>query len=94
MCYFKTILSTVLLNCPQAEIEKYKAEREKAFAEYEAKFSGAKDDIAARIESDTRNKISGMNQSVGSNKPAVISFLIDSVVKIEPKVHRNYRTSA
>jgi hypothetical protein len=48
LCYFKTILSIVLLNCPQAEIEKYKAEREKAFAEYEAKFSGAKDDIAAR----------------------------------------------
>jgi hypothetical protein len=47
-----------------------------------------------RIETDTRNKISGMNQSVSANKSSVISFLIDSVVKIEPKVHRNYRTSA
>ena len=36
-------------NCFQAEIEKYKAERERAFADYEAKFAGAKDDIATRF---------------------------------------------
>ena len=47
-----------------------------------------------RIESDTRNKIAGMNQSVAANKGNVIGFLIDAVVKIEPKVHKNYRTSA
>jgi hypothetical protein len=47
-----------------------------------------------RIENDTRNKITGMNQSVAANKSNVIGFLIDAVVKIEPKVHRNYRTSA
>ena len=35
--------------CFQAEIEKYKAERERAFADYEAKFAGAKDDIATRF---------------------------------------------
>ena len=37
-----------LNNFFQAEIEKYKAERERAFADYEAKFAGAKDDIATR----------------------------------------------
>jgi len=31
----------------QAEIEKYKSEREKQFGEHEAKFAGAKDDIGS-----------------------------------------------
>jgi hypothetical protein len=35
-----------------------------------------------------------MNQSVGANKGNVIGFLIDAVVKIEPKVHKNYRTTS
>ena len=48
-CPSKLVCSFTPNNCFQAEIEKYKAERERAFAEYEAKFAGAKDDIATRF---------------------------------------------
>ena len=38
----------------QTEIERYKAEREKAFKDNETKNVGSKDDIAAKIEADTK----------------------------------------
>jgi hypothetical protein len=41
----------------QTEIERYKAEREKAFKDNETKNVGSKDDIAAKIEADTKVRI-------------------------------------
>merc|ERR1712107_878827 len=76
----------------QAEIEKYKAEREAAFKNHEAKYAGSKGDVAARIDQDAKSRIDAMNQSVNANKAKVISGLIDAVCNIEPKVHVNYRT--
>jgi len=75
----------------QAEIEKYKAERERAFKENEAKHIGSKDDIAAKIEADTKVKIEAMNRSVATNKDGVIDSLIKLVCEIKPEVHKNYR---
>ncbi|XP_023331247.1 V-type proton ATPase subunit G-like [Eurytemora carolleeae] len=77
----------------QLEIEKYKQEREKAFRENEAKHHGSKEDIALRIEADTKVKIEAMNRSVAANKDKVIESLIGLVVDIQPKVHKNYRTA-
>merc|ERR1711881_734541 len=59
----------------QAEIEKYKSERERDFKSNEAKHIGSKDDIAAKIEADTKVKIEAMNRSVATNKDAVIDSL-------------------
>merc|ERR1719431_1955095 len=78
----------------QTEIEKYKAEREVAFKENEAKNIGSKDDIAAKIEEDTKVKIEAMNRSVASNKDIVISSLMTLACDIKPEVHRNYRQIA
>merc|ERR1711970_251674 len=78
----------------QVEIERYKAEREAAFKENEAKNVGSKDDIAAKIEADTRVKIEAMNRSVATNKKAVISSLISLACDIKPEVHKNYRHAA
>ena len=75
----------------QAEIEKYKAEREKQFREHEARFAGSKGDIIQRIDTDTKRKIETMNQSVGANQDGVISGLIDAVCQIQPAVHKNYK---
>lgn len=75
----------------QAEIEKYKAEREKQFKDHEARHVGSRGDIAARIEADTKTKISDMNKSVDANKEKVISQLIDMVCEIKPEVHKNFR---
>ena len=78
----------------QAEIEKYKQEREIAFRENEAKHQGSKWDIAARIEADTQVKLEAMNRSVAASKEKVIDSLIALVCDIKPQVHKNYRPSA
>merc|ERR1712140_117859 len=75
----------------QAEIEKYKGEREAQFREHEARFAGSKGDVASRIDADAKARIEAMNSSVGANKEKVIESLIDAVCNIEPKVHVNYR---
>jgi hypothetical protein len=33
-----------------------------------------------------------MNRSVAAHKDAMINLIIESVVKISPKVHQNYKT--
>ena len=78
----------------QVEIEKYKAERERSFKDNEAKNVGSKEDIATKIEADTKVKIEAMNRSVASNKNDVISNLIGLVCDIKPEVHKNYRQAA
>merc|ERR1712064_228083 len=75
----------------QVEIEKYKAERERSFKDNEAKNVGSKEDIAIKIEADTKVKIEAMNRSVASNKGEVITNLISLVCDIKPEVHKNYR---
>merc|ERR1711910_9814 len=75
----------------QVEIEKYKAERERSFKDNEAKNVGSKDDIAAKIEADTKVKIEAMNRSVASNKDVVIQSLLSLCCDIKPEVHKNYR---
>ena len=77
----------------QTEIENYKAEREKAFKNNEAKNVGSKDDIAAKIEADTKVKIEAMNRSVASHKDTVIQSLMSLACDIKPEVHKNYRAT-
>ena len=73
------------------EIEKYKAEREAAYKEKEAKQLGSKEGIQAKIEEDTQVKIAAMTRSVEEGKGEVIASLIDLVCDIKPQVHKNYR---
>jgi len=73
------------------EIERYKAEREAAFKEKEAKQVGSKEGIQAKIEEDSSVKIAAMGRSVEENKAEVLKSLIDMVCDIQPKVHENYR---
>ena len=75
----------------QAEIEKYKAERETIFKGNESKFAGSKGDVAAQIDADAKARIAAMDSSVSANKAAVLTGLIEAVCNIEPKVHKNYR---
>merc|ERR1711910_19881 len=71
----------------QAEIERYKAEREGQFREHEARYAGSKGDVAARIDADAKLRVDSMNSSVNANKNKVITDLMEAVCKIEPKVH-------
>ncbi|MCL4131016.1 UNVERIFIED_CONTAM: hypothetical protein GTU68_003824 [Idotea baltica] len=55
----------------QAEIEKFRQEKEKQFKDYEAKYLGSQDDIAAKIKSETFTNITEMNKQVSVNKQKV-----------------------
>lgn len=58
----------------QDEIEKYRREREKQFREFEAKHMGSREDVAARIEQDTKIRIDEMNKAVVIHKEPVSLF--------------------
>jgi len=74
------------------EIERYKRERDQAFQEYEKIHMGSRDDIAARIDGETRIKIDAMNKSVGTAKDKVIKDLLNKVVNdVTPQLHKNLR---
>ncbi|CAK9821112.1 V-type proton ATPase subunit G [Anthophora plagiata] len=75
----------------QDEIEKYRLERERQFREFEAKHMGSKEDVAARIEADTKVKIEEMNKAVSMHKDAIMLKVLDLVYNIKPEVHKNYR---
>lgn len=58
----------------QEEIEKYRKERERQFREFEAKHMGSKEDVAAKIDADTKIRISDMNRLVQVQKAVVIAL--------------------
>ncbi|XP_023011986.2 V-type proton ATPase subunit G [Leptinotarsa decemlineata] len=73
-----------------ADIELYRKERDRQFKEYEAKYMGSREDVAAKIDRDTEVIMKEMDLNVQKNKDPLIMDLIDLVIDIEPKVHRNY----
>ncbi|XP_069676044.1 V-type proton ATPase subunit G [Periplaneta americana] len=77
----------------QDEIEKYRQERERQFKEFEAKHMGSREDVAARIEADTKIKIDEMNRAITTHKEAVIAQILDLVYDIKPELHKNYQAS-
>uniref|UniRef100_A0A1L8E0R3 V-type proton ATPase subunit G n=1 Tax=Nyssomyia neivai TaxID=330878 RepID=A0A1L8E0R3_9DIPT len=75
----------------QDEIEKYRQERDRQFKEFEAKYMGSREGVAAKIDCDTKVKIEEMNRMLVSNKEQVVQELLDLVYDIKPEVHRNYQ---
>ncbi|KAI4468825.1 vacuolar atp synthase subunit g [Holotrichia oblita] len=74
----------------QAEIERYRQERERLFKEYEAKYMGSKEDVAAKIDKNAQILIQDLHLEVENNKERVLTELLDIVCNIKPEVHRNY----
>lgn len=56
----------------QAEIANYRKERERIFREYEARYMGSKEDIAAKIDKDTEQLIKDIEDDVKNNKEKVM----------------------
>ncbi|XP_066152094.1 V-type proton ATPase subunit G [Euwallacea fornicatus] len=75
----------------QDEIEKYRKERERQFREFEAKHMGSKEDVAAKIDADTKIRIAEMENLVRGQKEAVIREILSLVYDIKPEIHKNYR---
>ncbi|KAF2905321.1 hypothetical protein ILUMI_00848 [Ignelater luminosus] len=76
----------------QDEIEKYRKERERQFREFEAKHMGSREDVAAKIEQDTKLRIDDMNRAVLKQKDAVMQQILELVYDIKPEIHKNYRS--
>lgn len=55
----------------QDEIEKYRKERERQFREFEAKHMGSREDVASKIDVDTKRRIDDMNRAIQSQKEPV-----------------------
>lgn len=64
------------------EIEKYRAERERQFKEYEAKRMGRKEDIAVKIDENTEKIIADMDAKVAEFREPVCIRCIQSVRKL------------
>ena len=75
----------------QEEIEKYRKERERQFREFEAKHMGSREDVAAKIDQDTKHRIDDMNRAVTSHKEPVVQEILKLVYDIKPQVHKNFR---
>ncbi|CAG9766437.1 unnamed protein product [Ceutorhynchus assimilis] len=75
----------------QEEIGKYNKERERQFREFEAKHMGSKEDVAAKIDVDTKLRIAEMNRLVQGQKELVIQDILALVYDIKPEIHKNYR---
>ncbi|KAB7498268.1 V-type proton ATPase subunit G [Armadillidium vulgare] len=75
----------------QTEIEKFRQEKEKSFKEYEARYLGSQDDVAAKIKNETFTKITEMNKQVATNKHKVIERVLAIVQDIKPELHYNVR---
>lgn len=59
----------------QDEIEKYRKERERQFREFEAKHMGSREDVASKIDVDTKRRIEDMNRAIQSQKEPVSDFI-------------------
>ncbi|XP_065168922.1 V-type proton ATPase subunit G-like [Atheta coriaria] len=75
----------------QDEIEKYRTERERQFRDFEAKHMGSREDVAAKIEQDTKHRIEEMNKAIISQKEPVMREVLQLVYDIRPEMHKNYR---
>lgn len=51
---------------------------------------GSKEGVAAKIEADTRIKMTEMLQQQEENRPKVIAELLTLVYDLKPELHRNY----
>ncbi|XP_054712575.1 V-type proton ATPase subunit G-like [Uloborus diversus] len=74
-----------------AEVQRFRAERENQFREYEKLHMGSKESNAVLIEESTNKKIEEMKHTVAQNKGKIIQYLIDQVFNVEASVHQNFR---
>ncbi|XP_064616653.1 V-type proton ATPase subunit G-like [Liolophura sinensis] len=75
----------------QAEIDAYKAQREKQYREHENSILGSRGDMEAQIDKTTRRKIDELNSNVKKHQDAALSQLLKLVYDINPELHQNYR---
>lgn len=73
----------------QDEIEKYRKERERQFREFEAKHMGSREDVASKIDVDTKRRIEDMNKAVQSQKEPVSNIALLSLSYTYQNFHKH-----
>ena len=75
----------------QAEIEKYRQERETSYKEVEAQHMGSRGDLEAKIDINTDVKLEEIDDSMGAHKDAVLHNLLQLVMDVTPELHVNQK---
>eukprot|EP00911_Craspedida_sp_UC1_P000999 UC1_evm1s747 len=73
-----------------AEIARYREQRQTDLDKILAQGSDG-DSSLASIASNKESQISALNKTVSANKGEAVSMLVDSVCKVEVKLHVNYK---
>ncbi|TFL02003.1 H+-ATPase G subunit-domain-containing protein [Pterulicium gracile] len=73
------------------EIEDYKKQKEEEFKSFESKHAGSTTEASSVIDKDTEVKLTAINESFDKNRDAVVKKLLDRVILVEPKLHRNLK---
>merc|ERR1719498_1436421 len=71
------------------EIERYRAQKQQEFDAEGVKNTGSSTQDSERIQADTAEKLKAMKTSVEANRSKVLEILMDSVCKVETRVHEN-----
>lgn len=73
----------------QADVERYRQERERAFHNYNEQHMGSRDDIAKRIDQETDARLRQQEEDVGTKSHVVVNRILEVVHDIKPQLHTN-----
>lgn len=73
------------------EIEEYKQAKEREFKAFEASHAGTTISAQTAVDRETEIKLREITKSYNENKDAVVKKLLDRVVLVDNKLHRNLR---
>ncbi|KAJ8336299.1 hypothetical protein SKAU_G00396420 [Synaphobranchus kaupii] len=75
----------------QGEIEQYRGEREREFAQKQHTVLGSQGGLSSEVEQQTQQKIQSMTKSYRSNRERELRHLLTITCQINPQIHCNYR---
>jgi len=73
----------------QKEIDEYRRSKDAEFAKIEEKTRGSTASAQTEVDRETETKLLTVKEAFNKNKDAVVKKLLDRVILVEPKLHRN-----
>ncbi|KAI8868121.1 V-type ATPase [Ramicandelaber brevisporus] len=74
-----------------AEIDALKSAKAKELQQYESEHSGSTSAAFDSVKQSTLGQLKAVADAFDTNRDAALKLLIDGTLKVEPKVHTNYR---
>jgi len=75
----------------QKEIDAYRLSKEAEFTKIEKEKKALIDGAQQRVDKDTEAKLATVKDSFSKNRNAVVEKLLERVILVEPKLHRNLK---